>query len=278
MKNLLIALVAVLLGTAVTLESADAARFGGGRSSGMQRSQPIKRDAAPKQNTAPAPQSPSTPSGAGRWLAPLAGLAAGIGLMALLSHFGLSEAVGAVVMMLLLVVGAVLLIRFLMRRLQPPAPRVQYAGAAVNARTTYDQAAMSTDTAAASERWDAPADFNAESFMRHAKLNFVRLQAANDAGNLDDIREFTTPEMFAEISLQLQERGAIMQKTDVVSLDAELLGVSAEFGQYVASVRFSGLIRETANDDAKAFNEIWHIARPLDGKRNWAIAGIQQAS
>jgi predicted lipid-binding transport protein (Tim44 family) len=110
-----------------------------------------------------------------------------------------------------------------------------------------------------------------------AKLNFVRLQAANDAGNLEDIREFTTPEVFAEIKLQMDERGTAAQQTDVVRLDAELLEAVTEGRQHVASVRFSGLIREEAGGVAAPFDEIWVLTQPVNGERGWVVAGIQQA-
>ena len=114
-----------------------------------------------------------------------------------------------------------------------------------------------------------------EGFLRQAKLNFVRLQAANDRGDMDDIREFTAPELFAEIRMQFQERGGKVQETDVMQLDAELLEVVTEDKRHIASVHFSGQLRE---DDAApaAFAEIWHLAKPTDGSRGWNVAGIQQ--
>ena len=292
MKQLLIALVAVILGVGVAIEDADAARrMGGGGNTGMQRSQPIKRDAAPTQNTAPSqnaaqparPAQPAAqPSGMGRWLGPLAGLAAGIGLAALLSHLGLGETFASILMLLLIAAAVVLVIRFLMRRMRPQAPPVQYAGMPASAPMRYDTPAVSggatAPVVAGGVHYDLPADFDAESFVRHAKLNFVRLQAANDAGDMEDIRQFTTPEMFAEIKLQRQERGAAPQKTDVVTLDVELLDFATEFRQYVASVRFFGTIRDTADGAPEKFDEIWHITKPADGSRNWAIAGIQQTN
>lgn len=123
-----------------------------------------------------------------------------------------------------------------------------------------------------------PAGFDAEGFLRQAKLNFVRLQAAHDAGDIEDIRNFTTPEVFAEIRLQLDEHGGTAQRTEVVALEAELLEVVEEFRQYIASVRFRGSIREQAGAAAEAFDEIWHLTKPVDGSRGWVIAGIQQVS
>jgi len=104
---------------------------------------------------------------------------------------------------------------------------------------------------------------------------FIRLQAANDAGDLKDLRAFTTPEMFAAIQLDLQERGSAAQRTDVVRVDAEVLDVQAEADRQIVSVRFHGLIREDADGAAAPFDEVWHLVKPADGSREWAIAGIQ---
>jgi predicted lipid-binding transport protein (Tim44 family) len=113
-----------------------------------------------------------------------------------------------------------------------------------------------------------------EDFLRLAKMVFIRLQAANDAGNVDDLRKFTTPELFASLRLDLQERGSAPQQTDVVQLDAEVLEVARESGQDVVSVRFHGLVREQADAGAEPIDEVWHLVRPVDGEANWAIAGI----
>ena len=106
---------------------------------------------------------------------------------------------------------------------------------------------------------------------------FIRLQAANDAGDLNDLRAFTTPEMFAAVKLDLQERGPTAQRTDVVRVDAEVLDVASEADRQVVSVRFHGLIREQIDGVAEPFDEVWHLVKPTDGSREWAIAGIQQA-
>jgi predicted lipid-binding transport protein (Tim44 family) len=114
--------------------------------------------------------------------------------------------------------------------------------------------------------------------VRIAKLNFIRLQAANDAKNLDDMREFTSPELFAEIKLQMDERGNAPQQTDVVMLNAELLEVITEGNRHIASVRFSGLIREEAGAAPAQFEEVWHLIKPVEGDKGWTIAGIQQVN
>jgi predicted lipid-binding transport protein (Tim44 family) len=246
---------------------AEAARFGGGRSFGMQRQM-----AAPRS----APGTPARAPGAATqqrgWMGPVAGLAAGIGLAALFSHLGLGEEMANMVMVLLLVMAAMFVFRMLARRNAPASRPMQYAGG-----TGHDgfMAPLAQGSGSATAL-AVPADFDVEGFLRVAKLNFLRLQTANDAGNLDDIREFTTPEVFAEIKLQMDERGAAAQRTDVVQLDAELLEATTEGQQHVASVRFNGLIREEAGAAAASFDEVWVLTKPVSGERGWAIAGIRQ--
>jgi predicted lipid-binding transport protein (Tim44 family) len=111
-------------------------------------------------------------------------------------------------------------------------------------------------------------------FERLAKMVFIRMQAANDAGNVDDLRKFTTPELFASLRLDLQERGNLKQQTDVVQIDAQVVDVAQENGQDIVSVRFHGLVREAADAGAEPFNELWHLVRPATGQGDWAIAGI----
>jgi predicted lipid-binding transport protein (Tim44 family) len=92
------------------------------------------------------------------------------------------------------------------------------------------------------------------------------------------LRAFTTPEMFAAVKLDLQERGASAQQTDVVKIDAQVLEFAEEAQRQVVSVRFHGLIREERDAAATPFDEVWHLVKPTDGSREWAIAGIQQTA
>ena len=123
-----------------------------------------------------------------------------------------------------------------------------------------------------------PEGFDSDAFLRVAKLNFVRLQADNDAANIDDIREFVSPELYAEIKMQMDERGNAPQQTDVVTLNAELLDVTTEANRHIASVHFSGMIRETTGGAAEPFNEVWNLSKPVDDSKGWIIAGIQQVN
>ena len=285
MKRLFVTLCAAFIGFGMLSFDAEARRLGGGGSFGMQRSPSVtQRSTAPAQQAVPAKpgataQAPAPqPSGMSRWLGPLAGIAAGVGLAALFSHFGMGEGMGSILMILALVAGAVFLFRLLARKSQPAAG-MQYASAGAPAPQRFEPvgaAPVGAAPEAATAAANVPAGFDVDGFLRQAKLNFVRLQAANDAGNIEDIRQFTAPEMFAEIRLQLDERGGKAQVTDVVKLNADLLDVTTEEKRHVASVRFHGMIREEADAAPEAFDEVWHLSKPVDGASGWVIAGIQQ--
>jgi len=121
-----------------------------------------------------------------------------------------------------------------------------------------------------------PASFDTPGFERLAKMLFIRMQAANDSADLNDLRTFTTPELFAALRLDLQERGDARQHTDVVKVDVELTDYAQEDGRQIVSVRFSGQVREEPGAAPEPFDEVWHLVKPVDDNHPWAIAGIQQ--
>jgi predicted lipid-binding transport protein (Tim44 family) len=303
----------ISVGTLASLD-AEAKRMGGGRSMGRQ-----SNITQPHQQTAPSPspsQSPGAPSQAmqqqrpatppptpaaqpnrSRWLGPIAGLAAGLGIAALLSHFGLGEAFAGmmanlIVVALIAFVAIWLIRKFLGRKRNAQTPAYAGGSPTLNAGGTgYSQEPRYTAPPAGSYLEPqgnplttpeiaatpvVPAGFDTEAFLRNAKVYFVRLQAAWDAGNMDDIREFTTPEMFAEVKIDLSGRGADKNQTDVVKLDADLLGVEDRGSEYLASVRFHGLIRETSGSAAEPFEEIWNLSKR--NNEGWLLAGIQQVN
>lgn len=278
MKRFLTLLTIAMTCLTLFAATAEAKRFGGGGSVGKQRSMsPQQAQQAPA--AAPAPMQGATPPKQGnKWLGPLAGIAAGLGLAALFSHFGLGEGMGMLLMIVLAVVAVMFLVSMLRKKQQPA---MQYAGAGAPYGGTQQPAAqpLSGDAAApAAASGNIPADFPVESFLRGAKTTFIRLQAANDRKDLNDIREYTTPEMFAEISMQMQERGDTTQKTDVVAIDTVLLEVANEGSYAIASVRMTGQLREN-NGAPESFDEIWHVQKNLaDDKSVWLLAGIQQTA
>ena len=300
MKRFLMMLTIALACSSLFSVTAEAKRFGGGGSFGKQRSmapQPVQK--APAASPAPAtpaatpattPTATPAPAPAGnKWLGPLAGLAIGAGLGALFAGGGLGGAMGGI-LMALLVAG---LVMFLIAKFRKPQAQsaMQYAGAGAPYNEPQQPSAAAPVTGGSAETVTAtpsaaghiasatgniPGDFPVESFLRSAKTSFIRLQAANDRKDLNDIREYTTPEMFAEISMQMQERGNVAQKTDVIATKAELLAVENEGDLAIASVRFTGQLSEN-NGTPESVDEIWHVQKNLrDDKSVWLLAGIQQ--
>ena len=293
MKNFALMAAALVLGFTLSIGDAEAKRLGGGGSSGMQRQSVTPSTPPSAAKPAPAATPAAAPAAQPKrsWMGPLAGLAAGLGLAALASHFGFGEGLANMMMIGLLVMAVVLVIGYFMRKKAAAAQQsgmggMQYAGAGAdygrNAPSKSDftpaGGVVAAPIAATAQGGSGfvPADFDSAGFVRNAKLNFIRLQAANDAGNLDDIREFTTPEMFAEIKMGIDERKGAKQETDVAQIEAEVLDVAEEASRYIVSVRFHGMISEERGATAQPFDEIWHMTKPLDGSKGWAIAGIQQ--
>ena len=314
MKTLWLGLLVAALAVTMTPDVAEAKRLGGGKSMGMQRDMPARTapDAPPAKPASPqgaqtpaqqaAPAAATNPAAAAAaapakrsWLGPIAGLAAGLGIAALLSHFGLGEGMATFVMMLLIALVAFFVIRMVMRRLSPqPAAAMQRSGAASGAQVAWPVGGASTHApstqpavqevapetspapAPAVAKAFVPAAFDSESFERVAKMIFIRLQAAHDARDLDDLRSFTTPEIFAELSLDIQDRRGASQQTEVLNVDVKVLDVSQEGDRQIVSVRYSGQVREEAGAEPVTFNEVWHLVKPVDDSRSWAIAGIEQ--
>ena len=284
MNRILAVTLATLLAVALPVHDAEAKRLGGG---GMKRSvptqttpntPPAQQPAAPNQ-AAPAKQAAATPAAPAAapkrsWLGPIAGLAAGLGLAALASHFGFGEGLANIMTMVLLAIVAVFVIRFLMRRFAAPKP--QLAGAngmnfEAQQPATWNAAPATGSTAAAA----SAAGFDTDGFEKIAKQVFLRLQAANDAGDQADLRRFTTPQMYASIQHDLLERNGQPQRTEVLQLNAQVVDVATENGEQIVSVRFSGLVREDSARAAEDFDEVWHLVKSGDG---WLIAGIQQTA
>jgi predicted lipid-binding transport protein (Tim44 family) len=265
---------------------------------------PASTAAAPAAATSTAAAAGAAAAPKRSWLGPVAGLAAGLGLAALASHLGFGEELASMLMMGLLAMAVIAVIGFVLRKRamaqSPQATQVggmQYAGAGdqppATAHRGYDMsmpagsaaggsligsgigAGVGAGLAAGTAQAKIPADFDVAGFVRNAKVQFIRLQAANDAGNVDDLREFTTPEMFAELKMDLSERGASAQKTEVVQLDANVVEVVEEAHRYIVSVRFTGQIREDTQAP-EAFDELWHLTKPRTGQGGWLLSGIQQ--
>jgi predicted lipid-binding transport protein (Tim44 family) len=285
----------VVINSLLWVQDADARRLGGGGSIGRQSSTVTQRaPTTPAQSTnaaaqKPAPAAPAAPAApqGNRWLGPIAGLAAGLGIAALLSHFGMGGAFGeglsSILMIGLLVFAGLFIWRMLRARgsvqavpnLQPAYPSAVEPALDKPAQPAGFVSVANATVGTPAAPWGVPADFDVAAFVRSAKVNFIRLQAAWDAKNLADIREFTTPEMFAEVKMQIAESTG-SNETDVVKLEADLLGIDSTEADYLASVRFTGSLRESKAAEAEPFEEIWNLAKPKDGKSGWLLAGIQQ--
>jgi predicted lipid-binding transport protein (Tim44 family) len=302
MQRILLSLFAVFFAFGLPVFDAEAKRMGGGKSFGMQRDAPQKREATPNQSTQQT-QTPPQNAAAGatpkrNWMGPIAGLAAGLGIAALLSHFGLGEGVANMLMIALLAFAAFMLVRWFLNRNKPAMQRpMHYAGQGAGANqnaaqpmrfeapaggsvvpgSIYDQSGQGNAeaTSAAAPAPSFPPGFDEVAFARQAKVNFIRMQAANDAGNLDDLREFTTPEMYAELKLDIDERQGQQQHTEVMTINAETLEALEEGNRQIVSVRFYGTLRED-NATTISFDEVWHLTKPLTGNQGWVVAGIQQ--
>jgi predicted lipid-binding transport protein (Tim44 family) len=279
----ILAVVIGFLGLSLVAVDADARRLSGSRNLGMQRSAPAQQQAAPKspaQQQQAAPATPAQqPTGASRWLGPLAGLALGAGLAALFLNNGWAGLLTGMLLVGLIIAAVALAARVLLRNRVAQQP-LQYAGAGAGAGTqpTLDAlpgGAGMHSVAATSGRW--PAGFNATEFVRHARLNFVRLQEAYDKKDLSTMRDFLAPDVYREIEADLRAVGTAEERTEVLTLEAEVLDVAEEAGSYIVSVRFTGMIRESAGREAEPFSEIWHLEKPLSGRSGWMLAGIQQA-
>jgi predicted lipid-binding transport protein (Tim44 family) len=266
---------------AITLVSmpqeAEAKRLGFGQGMGRQYSTPQKSvqppAAAPRQATGNAAAG-ARPGGMSRWLGPVAGLLAG-GLLASLFFGGAFEGFQ---MMDFLIIAAVIFGAFMLFRALRPKPAVQLRTAEGPAFSgDYSQGVGSAEEATPNAELDAPAWFDAAGFIKGARTHFIRMQAAWDKGDMKDIAEYTTPELFAELQSERLSRGAEQHFTEVAYLDAELLQVRHEGDQVVASVRFFGGIREEQNAPVEKFVEIWHVVHAWDkAAGNWSVAGIQQ--
>jgi predicted lipid-binding transport protein (Tim44 family) len=280
MKKFLMILTIALTTLSLFAATAEAKRFGGGGSFGKQRSvAPQQAQKAPSAAPAATP-SPAAPAG-NKWLGPLAGLAIGAGLATMFAGGlgGLGGAMGNILMMLL-AGAAVMFLISMFRKKQSQQQSTQYAGAGApyNEPQAMPQSSGYLGGATTTQTGNIPADFPIDSFLRSAKTSFIRLQAANDRKDLNDIREYTTPEMFAEISMQLQERDNSPQKTEVITINAQLLEVANEGDWAIASTRFTGQLSENKSTPEN-IDEIWHVQKNLrDEKAVWLLSGIQQTT
>lgn len=314
-RLLAIVMLAVSAGAMLSVSfDAEARRMGGGKSFGRQSSNvtqqrqaatppaanTTQRSAAPAAGAATAgAASTAAKSGMSRWLGPIAGIAAGLGIAALLSSLGLSGAFLEMMSSLLLIGLLVFGVMFIVRRLRGGAarPAMQQAGGSspLNRSAAPSQNSMRQNAAPApvspssampaaaglapvpappvDEKWFIPGDFDTASFLATAKAQFVQIQAVWDSGDLDKLREYMTDDLIAEVKPEILTRNE-GNVTEVVLLNAELLGIEAVSGGHLASVRYSGMLREAKDAEAFRFEEVWNLYKGENA--GWLLAGIQQ--
>ena len=289
MKKILTFLTLAIFSFGLLALDVEAKRIGGGKNVGTQRQSVNQQQSAsnPQQSTTAAPT--AAPSTGSKWGGALAGLAAG-GLLAALFMGGAFENINIMdIIMLAVIIG---IIFFVIRMLRKPkteghASPMQYSGANTHTQDHFYAPPLDTpignkaigNTEAAYRQPNIPSDFKVEPFIRNAKASFIRLQTAHDNGDINEIRDYTTPEMLAEIQGQISERGGAQQKTEVMFIDANLLEVETINDMAIASVRFTGQLRDLPNGEPEAFDEIWHVQKDLKvPDATWLLAGIQQAS
>jgi predicted lipid-binding transport protein (Tim44 family) len=262
--------------------------------------------AAPAQQPAASAARPgAAPAAAARspMRGALMGLAAGLGIAALASWLGFGEALTMFLTVLLVGLALMMVIGFVMRRMRPaqqpayggvgaqrgpgtysnvgyettpapaPAPAQRTAAPVVGALpgSAMDEFARGGN-AASGAPWGVPAGFDTQSFLDAAKSHYVKLQQSWDTGNLDELAEFTTNEMFIALTHELRARAG-QSKTEVVSMDAELLGIESTADEHVASVKFDGTLR--VDGEIERVSEVWNLSKPVSGG-GWLLAGIQQ--
>ena len=268
-------------------------------------------NAAPTAAPAPAPAAPApAPSRFGGMGGMLGGLAAGLGLAWLAHSLGFGAEFGQFLMFGLLALVVMMVIGMVMRRRQPPEASntspyaFEGAGAPANPSTLpqYNPKNVGNDSSArpvdthtdfapvgggsmigaalgGAQTWGIPADFDTQGFVNAAKQNFMTLQQAWDRSDISSLRLMMTDNMLEEIKAQLAEREATsngqVNHTEVVTLDARLLGIEDLGQSYMASVEFSGLIREEPSSGPTPFREVWNMTKPKDGSLGWLVAGVQ---
>lgn len=321
--KLLASLMIGALAATFTLDADAQRRLGGGRNLGKQSAPVQQRQATPppQQQTPQANPQQQTPAAAAAqrpgaataaaprspWRGALMGLAAGLGIAALASYLGFSEALTMFLTALLIGLAVMLLVGIVVRRMRGGAPQPAYGTPAgtraggVNASpgtykhvgyesgpaqpassyvpTPQARAGSAMDqfarggSAGGNGQWGIPAGFDASAFLAAAKGNYIKLQKAWDHGDLEELQEFTTNDMFIALTHELRARGG-KSTTEVVDIDAELLGIESLPEEHIASVKFDGTLR--VDGETERVSEVWNLAKPVRGAGGWVLAGIQQ--
>ncbi len=283
-----------------------------GRQSGnVTQRQAAPQQAAPAQQA----QRPATaaPQAAPKkpWGAMLGGIAAGLGLAWLAHSLGMGEAFANMLLVGLAIMAVLAIVGFIMRKkagnpqannspfaFQGAGNATPQAPASAPVAPQYNPEKVGNDASArpweqpavggsmigaglaGSQNWGVPEGFDTAGFLEAAKRNFVTLQSAWDRNDVATLRSMMTDDMLSEVKGQLQDReqhrdGVQPNQTDVVMLEAQLLGIEDLSDAYMASVEFSGMIREEADAGPSPFREVWNMTKPKNGTSGWLVAGLQ---
>jgi predicted lipid-binding transport protein (Tim44 family) len=303
---------------------ADARRMGGGGNFGAQRSvspqkaapapaapasnaaspssPPTSQPAAPASASAPkAPTATPGPAPSGtRWLGPIAGISAGLGLAALMSHLGLSEGFGTILLLGLVIFAGIFVLRMFLGRRQTSGAPLQYSGATASVNSsapsaftpsapswripgTSGLAGKSTSTSATEAlsagviRKTLPQGFDAAAFATEAKRQYIQIQRSYDDADRAALSSVMTADMATEIGRELDKRG-LHHPTEIVALDADVLDVSTEEDKYWISVRFTGQVKEDGEPLPHSIDEVWNLTKPVKGGSGWLLAGISHVA
>ncbi len=297
-KLLLTGAFSVLLGATLLLTTTpvEAKRLGGGMSFGKSYnySRQAKPLAAPKRNDVASPAREAKPGAQqpgrrGGWAGPLMGLAAG-GLLGAMLFGGAFEGINLFDILLIggLVFGGI----WLMRALRRPAPAYRreapaggpssYSGSSSHETPSHPQAAdgFAVPEIGSGLKGDklsiAPAWFDEQTFMSEVEQHFRALHRAWERRDLDEIRQYTTPEFFAALQQQLQTKAAHEPNSEITALQAQLLDLLQDGDKVVAAILFQGE-EQTEGYLPEQFAEIWHVEHPLnEPQADWLLAGIRQ--
>ena len=305
---------------------ADARRMGGGGNFGAQRSVPAQKaapaPAAPAGNAAspssPPPSQPAAPasasapkappaaaptpapSGASRWLGPIAGIAAGLGarrvdvasgIVGWVRHDSAARASH---------------LRRHFRAPDVPGPAANVRGAACNTRAppqaptaarrrpsrrphrlahplhvgtrrTAHFGVGDRSPGGRRTRKTLPQGFDAAAFAAEAKRQYIQIQRSYDDADRAALSSVMTADMATEMARELDQRG-LHHPTEIVTLDADVLDVSTEEDEYWISVRFTGQVKEDGEPLPHSIDEVWNLTKPVKGGSGWLLAGISQVA
>ena len=322
-----LAVVAAFLSLGALPTDAEAKRLGGGGSFGRSATSQFQKSpsTAPSgtTSTAPSKQQATNPAGAtagtaaaprNRFLGPLGGLAAGLGLAALFGYLGFGAGMAEFLGTMLMIAAAVFAVMFLVRMLrgqQAAKQRPAYSapGAAGSPNNSYREApqtprysspsnpvndpvpgmgaprndqgfgqfgnasAFDAPMPAATPVKDLPAGFDEANFVNSAKKFFVTMQGVFDQGDVAGLREYCSDDVVDHLRAEIEARGNAVNRTDVVTLDAQLIGFETDVDEQIATVAFTGMLREEQDAAAEEINELWIMSRPVSGG-GWVLSGI----